>query len=182
MCKIQGKTGTAQAQPIDVGLLGSALQEAGDPDWQCMEDFEKGVRIGVGVRLPRTPRVFGRKVRWKFEAQRDPEAHKRDDYAGVTVANYPSAAAFAKEVAEALRDQADRGQIEIVPEAEARRRYGERLATAALGAIEKGKKDDGSTEIRIIRDGTHHVKVNERITAPLPQTSRRPCATWPSRS
>ena len=44
-----------QRQPVRVRLLQALLREAGDPDWKGMEWFAKGIRIGVGVRLPRTP-------------------------------------------------------------------------------------------------------------------------------
>ena len=44
-----------QRQPVRVRLLQALLREAGDPDWKGMEWFAKGIRIGVGERLPRTP-------------------------------------------------------------------------------------------------------------------------------
>lgn len=44
-------------QPVDVALLGAILRNADDPDWRIMQELEVGVRLGVGVRLPRTPGV-----------------------------------------------------------------------------------------------------------------------------
>ena len=29
-----------------------------DPDWAVMHDYEVGVRLGVGIRMPRTPLRF----------------------------------------------------------------------------------------------------------------------------
>ena len=66
-----------QPQPILVRLLGGFLRACDDPDWQVLGTFAKGVRIGVGVRLPRTPAVFPSKSRWSLEEQRDSEAYLR---------------------------------------------------------------------------------------------------------
>ena len=82
---------------------------------------------------------------------------------GTTRENYPSAEQFATEVEAVLRDQAARGQIEILEEPDARARYGERLTIASLGAVEKGTAPDGSTEVRVIHDGTHGVDINRFI-------------------
>ena len=54
-----------------------------------------------------------------------------------------------------LRDQAERGQVLILPWAEALRRYGSRLAIASLAALEKGVDARGKVEARIIHDGTN---------------------------
>ena len=46
-----------QEQPVDVRLLGALLKDCQDPDWKVAEVFARGVCIGVGVKLPRTPAV-----------------------------------------------------------------------------------------------------------------------------
>lgn len=53
----------------------------------------------------------------------------------------------------------------MLPEAEARQRYGNRLSVASLGALDKSNSADGATDIRIIHDGTHGVVVNHLIKA-----------------
>ena len=46
-------------QPVEVRLLGSYLRGCGDPQWRVYgKHFAPGTRIGVGVRLPRTPAVY----------------------------------------------------------------------------------------------------------------------------
>ena len=49
--------------------LGLHLKLAGDPDWRIMSEsswsFAKGTPIGIGVKMPRVPAVFERKVRWR---------------------------------------------------------------------------------------------------------------------
>ena len=63
-----------QQQPISVRLLGALLRDSGDPDAAIMNTYAEGVRIGVGVKLPRTPAVYDRKVAWRLPSQRDPGA------------------------------------------------------------------------------------------------------------
>eukprot|EP00973_Karenia_brevis_P012546 1703440-Karenia_brevis.AAC.1 len=50
-------------------LLGAHLRAMDDPDWRIMaqssRSFLSGVRLGPGCKLPRTPSVFERKVRWR---------------------------------------------------------------------------------------------------------------------
>ena len=77
--------------------------------------------------------------------------------------NYPSARLHAQDLAVALREQVTKGYMLELPEEEARARYGSRLAVAALGAIVKAERDDGSKELRVIHDGSNGVHVNHRI-------------------
>ena len=50
-----------------------------------------------------------------------------------------------------------------MPEAEGRRRYGERFTIASLSALEKGVDEGGETEVRVLSDGTHGVDTNKYI-------------------
>ena len=150
-------------QTINVRLLGGLLQAAGDPDWRVMDTYAKGVHIGVGVRMPRTPAVFPPKRKWRLSGQQDPFAYLEEDFGGGTCSNYTSAVGYADLVEKTLRDQAGRGLVTIMSEAQARREYGDRLTIASLGALEKGVGSDGVMEIRIIHDGTHKVPVNDKI-------------------
>ena len=77
--------------------------------------------------------------------------------------NYVSAEAHAYEVESVLVDQAERGQVEILTEADALKKYGERLTVASLGAVAKCVREDGSTEVRIVHDGTHGITLNSAI-------------------
>ncbi len=47
-------------------MLQCALYLGGDPDHHAMDRFGRGVRLGVGVKLPRTPAVCSRKQRWRL--------------------------------------------------------------------------------------------------------------------
>ena len=87
----------ALPQPVDVLLLGSLLKAFGDPDSEVMVAYARGVPLGVGVDLPRTPDVFPPKLKWALKEQ---EAHSgsatsAEDFKGVTRANYSSAVGHA---------------------------------------------------------------------------------------
>ena len=64
-------------------------------------------------------------------------------YQGATMKNYASAQERKVEITKVLEGQAERGQVLVLPEAVARRRYGKRLAIAALGSIDNGLDDEG---------------------------------------
>ena len=46
---------------IDFMMIAGILWNSGDPDWKGVAKLHKGVRLGVGVKLPRTPAVYPRK-------------------------------------------------------------------------------------------------------------------------
>ncbi len=58
-------------QPVRVRALQRILELGGDPDLRGMNHFRRGVRIGLGSKLPRTPAVYARKRRWRLEGQSD---------------------------------------------------------------------------------------------------------------
>ena len=58
-----------QDQPIDVLLLGSVLRSLGDPDWEVFRLYATGVPLGMGVQMPRTPKVFPPKQKWSLPEQ-----------------------------------------------------------------------------------------------------------------
>ena len=163
-----------QEQPIAVRLKEALLAAFEDPDAEIFFNYEIGVRIGVGVDMPRTPAVFPEKLRWSLREQEEwgGANPKSLNYEGCTRQNYPSARKFEEEVTAALKDQESRGQGFSLPEEEARRRYGSKLTIASLAAIEKAKKPDGTTEMFILTDGSNGVNTNlfikVRDAVPLP--------------
>ena len=73
-------------QPFLLHALSQSAKIMGDPDWQILDQgdfcFAKGVRLGVGCALPRTPAVFKLKTRRR---KYDESMFKAD------MANYQSA-------------------------------------------------------------------------------------------
>ena len=152
-----------RGQLIEMRLIGCMLRAIGDPDWEIFRELEAGVRLGVGVELPRTPKVFPEKRKWSLSSQADAVPGGAIDGAWRT--NYVSAKNHVEEVKKVLEDQAARRypQVIVLPEEEATKKYGRALSVASLGAVEKGTRDDGTVEVRIVHDGTNGVQVNSEI-------------------
>jgi hypothetical protein len=146
-------------QPVRVRLLQAILRAVGDPDPAGMEHFARGIRIGVGVRLPRTPAVYARKTRWRLpeQASADPDADL--DLDSIWLDNYRTAKDNVSAIEAQLDDHVRRGLADRVDAAEAERRY-PGLRVASLGAVEKvGSPGD----VRIVLDGSRGVGVNTSI-------------------
>ena len=54
-------------------------------------------------------------------------------------------------------------QVLALPYAEAKERYGDRLAIASLSALEKSTDGNGVVDVRVLHDGTHGVDTNKYI-------------------
>ncbi len=164
---IDGGTGSTvpqsadQPQRLRVRLLQSILALADDPDTRGMEHFCRGVRIGVGVRMPRTPAVYPRKRRWRL---RDNDTGGLDDDlegADAWRLNYKSATVHRDEVHRQLLDHHRRGLcLRFTPE-EALQLEG--LSVNSLGGVEKTHEDGRPPSVRVVMDATHGVKVNREV-------------------
>jgi len=153
-----------EEQPIRIRLLAALLEDAQDPDAGGIRDYVAGVRLGVGVVMPRTPAVFPRKHRWALPAQAHPEL--LDEYAfeePVLLENYKSARELQAEVEADLEDLLARGLCEKLTEGEAKLKYGTRFVVASLGALVKRTTDEGQKVIRLLFDGTRDVPLNSAI-------------------
>ena len=144
--------------PIDFRLLGGLLSAASDPE-VSISAFAQGVRVGPGSRMPRCPRLYAKKRKWRIPEQREQvEVDELLATQGVWNKNYSTLLSFRKEVEEVLRDQANRGQVLIFSEAEARSRF-PNLVVASLGA-QKKEKPGGAVSARVLFDGTNGNFVN----------------------
>eukprot|EP00974_Lingulodinium_polyedra_P027729 2678950-Lingulodinium_polyedra.AAC.1 len=76
------------------------------------------------------------------------------------MANYVSARERPDALLRQFREDAAEGMMVRVPLADALAKYGDKLAIAALGAIEKRPDSD---EFRVIHDGTNGVLANRHI-------------------
>ena len=141
-------------QPFFSYIAAGVLRKARDQDWKILVqgryNYVDGLPLGVDMKLPRTPAVFSRKVRWrKYD---DSEAqHIKENYSTVTD-NVPV-------LREQFEQDAQEGMMCRLHLDEAKIRWPhDRLRIAALGSIQKG--DDS---FRILHDGTHGVQVNNAI-------------------
>ncbi len=149
-------------QTIRVRLLQAILRDSGDPDWEGMSQFATGIRLGVGVRMPRTPAVYARKRRWRIPQQSDPEAWKEPTISGAWRDNYRSAKNQRAEVRRQLEEHVSEGLAFKLHPAAAVARY-PNLQVASLGAVVKEGESGEVKSVRLVLDGTHGVDLNTRI-------------------
>ena len=97
------------------------------------------------------PAVFERKMRWRRYEEEGAEW-------GLDRENYLSAKTHAAEVQSQFQEEEKLGAMVEMDVSEAKARYGNRLAVASLGAIEK---KNGT--YRVVHDGTHGIGINPRI-------------------
>ena len=111
---------------------------------------EKGVPLGVGTELPRTPLIFEEKVKWPLdEVEGDIEKEEEDVRFR---ANYSSVDDSIEAVMRNVSKDLITGDIVKLPLKEAKEKFGNRLAIASLGTV---RKEAGSEEVGIIYDATH---------------------------
>ena len=180
-CESLGTTSSSAEAYRRVGSQTSGwVVAASDPE-VSIASFSQGVRVGPGSRMPRCPRLYTKKRKWRIPEQREQvEVGELLATQGVWNKNYSTLLSFRAEVEEVLRDQANRGQVLIFPEAEARSRF-PNLVVASLGA-QKKEKSGGAISARVLFDGTNgnfvntstHLRDQER--APVHPTSRDSCA------
>ncbi len=153
------------AQPIRIRLLQAVLFLGGDPDYRAIEHFGRGVRIGVGVKLPRTPAVYARKRRWRLEGQADPDFDllaEREALGEAWRENYASAKLHDKAILEQLEDAVERGMAVRLTVEEAAFHY-PNATVNSLAGIAKISDEGQVSSVRLVLDGTHGVVVNRAI-------------------
>ena len=139
---------------IQFRRLQAMLELVGDEDSDFLEEVvSHGVRRGVDMELPRTPKIFEEKTSWTVDATEE-EMHE------MLAGNYSSAEDNSEDIKRQVEEEVRLGTIKRMTLKEAQDRYGKRLAVAALGAV---PKEIGSSKVRVIYDGTYSVDVNRRI-------------------
>ena len=157
---LERKTGDREDVPIDKRYLDLLLRAAGDPE-VGLGEYAQGIRVGPGVRMPRLPALYKQKKHWRIPEQSDPLDYLESPQdEGVNWRrNYFSLDQWKDKALEVLHDQATRGQVSILLEPEAKRRY-PNLVVASLGAIRKDKPN-GEVTARVLFDGTHGLSVKD---------------------
>ena len=88
-----------QPGKISFRLLQGLLLVVDDPGAEVFGTYATGVRVGVGVRMSRTPAVYDPKQKWKLPGQRDAHLYREElNGSGVEQGNCKSAEAFPEEV------------------------------------------------------------------------------------
>ena len=109
--------------------------------------------------------VFPEKVRWSLPEQPSwgGDSEESQKYVGRLRNNYKGAQEFKVEVEKELPAQGAIGQLIILPEAEAKARYGSRLTIASLNALQKDVAEGGTVTVRVLHDGTTGVDTNRYV-------------------
>ena len=139
---------------VNFRRLKAMLEAIGDVDHEWLAEVaSEGVGLGVDETMPRVPSVFEEKTKWNL-SQTDEEF--RDVFAD----NYKSAEENALDIERQVMEEVNKGSIIMMRNDDAEKRFGGRLAVAALGAV---PKELGSSVVRIVHDGSYSVDVNHRI-------------------
>ena len=154
-------------QAILVRLLAALARAVEDPDPHIAESVAVGVRTGILTDLPRTPAVFHEKTRWSLpDGSADAWAGER------AMSNHSSAAERPETIRAQLEQEVAEGMILQTTVGDARRRWGDHLVIAALGAVPKNREQ---SEWRLVYDASHGVELNHRIRV----RDAVPCPAWP---
>ena len=142
-------------QPFYLFALEETMRRMGDEDADIIcrnpgDNYVEGRLVGAGTPFAPAPLVFRQKEKGKTY----------DDSEFIPFAqNYPSADEAAQIIQSQFEEEEKLGWMYPLSEAEARRRFGDRLKVASLAATPK----DEST-VRVLFDGTHSVQVNNEIS------------------
>ncbi len=147
---------------LHLRLLEAILHAGGDPDRRGLDQYAQGVRLGIGVRMPRTPAVFAPKRHWRLKEQCTADEWEGFPVASVWRDNYRSVDAHQDLVEAQLADHHARGlAIRLSPE-EAAARFPD-LTVASMGAVAKIPDPKHFNDIRIVVDGSNGVNLNTRV-------------------
>ena len=148
--------------PVRYRLMQSLLAVSENPEVH-LGDFARGFQLGPGVKMPRLPALYRRKVKWALPSQRDPASCLADrDPDGVHLSNYSSVGPLQDKVREVLEDQMTRGQVIKRTETQAKKEF-EGLVIASMGALRKEGATPEEYTARVLFDGTRSVPINSRI-------------------
>ena len=143
-----------EGQPFFLHAVAQTARMMGEEDADILDtgpdNYCEGRMVGYGHTFPRVPLVFRPKIK---ERRYDESDFKAEN------SNYESAKEHSQQIEVQFQEEEKMGFMFPLTEKEARRRYGERLRVASLGAI---PKDD--ERVRVIFDATHFVKINNGIT------------------
>jgi hypothetical protein len=147
---------------LHLRLLEAVLHAGEDPDRRGLDQYAKGVRLGIGVRMPRTPAVFAPKRHWRLREQ-----YTADEWEGFPVAsvwrdNYRSVDAHQSLVEAQLADHHARGLALRLTQGEAAARFPD-LTVASMGAVAKISDPTHYNDIRTVVDGSNGVHLNTRV-------------------
>ena len=97
-----------QSSPLEFRLSGAFLSHAEDPEHD-LPTFAPGVRVGVGVKMPRVAALYSRKRRWRLKEQENPDDYPAYWEQGADNDNCASAKELLAAVEEQLEQSVSKG-------------------------------------------------------------------------
>ena len=156
-----------EGQPFYLHAIAQRARAMGEEDADVLDkgpdNYCDGRLVGYGHVFPRVPLVFRPKLKHR---QYDDSEYRAENE------NYSSAKEHSQQIEVQFQEEERLGFMFPLSEGEAKRRYGDKLRVASLGAI---PKDD--ERVRVIFDATHFVQINngisiqDRLEFPGPESS-----------
>ena len=156
-----------EGQPFFLSAIAQTARLMGEEDADILDtgedNYTDGRMVGFEHTFPRVPLVFRPKLK---ERRYDDSEFRADN------GNYESAKEHSHQIGIQFQEEERLGFMFPLSEAEARRRFGDRMRVASLGAI---PKDD--ERVRVIFDATHfvqvnnHIRIQDRLEFPGPEAS-----------
>ena len=107
-------------QVINIRRLQAFLSACKDPDAWALDSFAKGVRVGAGMTMPRTPAVYEERIKWRLKEVVDDEA----DWVNVWRDNYSSAIENAARLKIEVEEEVKAGRMVMLTKTAALERSG----------------------------------------------------------
>ena len=122
--ELDRKAGDRLDVPIDFRFLQQLLRLADDPE-TGLGEYSEGVKVGPGTRMPRLPTLYRPKKKWRLASQVDhlDYLEQATDPGEVWRRNYSTLEAFKQQILDLIYDQASRGQVLVLSEKEAKKRF-----------------------------------------------------------
>ena len=143
----------AAGQPFYLRLMKELLKFGEDADCNFLLQGETGFPVGVLNPLPRTPHAYEEQTSWRLED----EPFMQEE---IWRSNYQSVEEHVQFVRDHFDEECSEGLMEKLTIAEAKERYGDRIAISSLAVL---VEENHNGKKRVIHDATHGTKVNNRI-------------------
>jgi hypothetical protein len=142
-----------EGQPFLLNLVQRLATLMKDADAEIIEEYKRGVPLGILNPILRQPRCFEEKMKWKLTLGPFDEPSPEND-------NYPSLWEHTGTIKEQFLAEQAEGMMVEMTDGEFFTKYGDNTAISALAALQETDK------VRVLLDASHITQVNHRIHCP----------------
>ena len=159
--KDPSRRGGDRASEINFRRMAAWSEIVDDEDDRYLASLaSRGVPLGARNEIGRVASAYDPKK--KEEDDRAPSGWV-EEFEHSSRDNYISATAHMDRVKHHIQKDLEKGWISAMTMEEAKRKFGDELQIASLGAVPKDKE---WTDVRVVHDGTHGIQVNSKIGQP----------------